>query len=57
MDVRVLNTIASNIAIVQVWDKDVLIATFEVREELGETTIKTTAHIMSSKQSHTFNHK
>lgn len=57
MNVTVLNTNASNIAIAQVWAKGVLIATLEVREQLGETTIKTIAHIMSGEQSHTFTHK
>lgn len=53
MDVKVINTSASNIAHVEVWNGDVLIATLEVREAF-DTTIKTTANIMSPGQSHTF---
>ena len=57
MDVRVINTTASNVAHVEVWHGDVLIATLEVREGLGTTEIKTTAHVMGEGQSHTFTHK
>lgn len=58
MDVKVVNTSASNVAHVEVWQGGVLIATLEVREGLGTTEIKTTAHIMGNGgQSHTFTHK
>lgn len=66
MNVTVLNTNASNIAIAQVWDKGVLIATLEVREGFGRT-IKTTSHMdgecsqtashVDGEHSHTFIYK